>query len=113
LPGIALCPATGPVPGFWSFDPKRDIKWSTVTRLHKVHGAVKQGPKSTRNRLDQQREAQLALRFWEQATHAGLKGDARYTFVKAALNWDPRTDNRKLRKLVRAGQGRLDHPFAS
>ena len=88
------------IPGFWSFDYKRDIKWPAVTRLHKIHGAKKQGPKSTQNRLDQKKEVRLARKLWDDAIKAKLKGKARYEFVKSGLNWDLGTDDRKVRKLV-------------
>lgn len=88
------------IPGFWSFDWKRDIRWQAVKRLHRAHGATKQGPKSTQNRLAQKKEIQLAKRLWSAAGKANLKGKARYDFVKKQLKWDPRTDDRKVRRLV-------------
>src|SRR6185436_14730473 len=33
------------VPKYWSFDPKRDLKWGAVTSLHKMREVKRQGPK--------------------------------------------------------------------
>jgi hypothetical protein len=88
------------IPGFWSFDPKRDINWSVVTRLHKSHGAQKQGAKMATNRIQQKEEERIAEQLHQQAGGMGLKGAKRYAFIKAGLKWDLRTDDRKVRKLL-------------
>jgi hypothetical protein len=41
--------------------------------------------------------------LWEEASAAGLKGDARDQWVMEKLGWDARTDESKLRRLVRKG----------
>src|SRR6266436_4191615 len=33
------------VPRYWSFDPKRDLKWGAVTKLHRMREVSRQGPK--------------------------------------------------------------------
>jgi len=33
------------VPKYWSFDPKRDLKWGAVTKLHRMREVPRQGPK--------------------------------------------------------------------
>jgi hypothetical protein len=33
------------IPKYWSFDPKRDVKWGAVTKLHRMREVRRQGPK--------------------------------------------------------------------
>jgi len=88
------------VPAYWSFDPKRDLKWRAITALHKARGVTRQGPKLTLNRMAQRDEAELAQRLWGEATAAGQKGSARIHWVMGQLGWVARTDERSLRKLL-------------
>lgn len=94
------------VPAYWSFDPKRDLKWRAITALHRARGVSRQGPKLSLNRLAQRDEAEQAKRLWEQATAAGQRGDARIHWVMGKLGWDARTDESKLRRLLRKAPGR-------
>lgn len=90
------------VPAYWSFDPKRDIKWKAITRLHKARGISKQGAKLSANRAAKKREAGRARRLWAEATRGGLKGEKRTLWVMRELNWDMRTDERTLRRLLKS-----------
>src|SRR5206468_10075651 len=38
------------VPRYWSFDPKRDLKWGAVTKLHRMREVRRQGPKLSPSR---------------------------------------------------------------
>jgi len=89
------------VPRYWSFDPKRDLKWGAVTKLHRMREVQRQGPKLSPSRAARQTEAALARRFWREATRAGLKGDGRKVWVMERLGWDVRTDESKLRRLLK------------
>ncbi len=89
------------VPAYWSFDPKRDLNWHAITSLHKARGVPKQGPKLTPNQLAQKREAKHATQLMAEATVRGLKGEARNLWVMGQLGWDIRTDERKLRRLLK------------
>ena len=90
------------VPAYWSFDPKRDIKWKAITKLHKARGVSKQGAKLSANRAAKKREASRAKRLWAQAAREGLKGVKRTSWVIRELNWDMRTDQRTLRRLLKS-----------
>jgi len=89
------------IPRYWSFDPRRDLKWSQIKNWHGLRSATKQGPKLSVNAIERRREAEKARELWKQATAAGLKGDRRTQWVMERLGWDPRTDESKLRRLVR------------
>jgi hypothetical protein len=89
------------VPRYWSFDPKRDLKWGAVTKLHRMREVRRQGPKLSPSRAARQEEAAAARRFWREATRAGLKGDRRKEWVMERLGWDVRTDESRLRRLLK------------
>jgi hypothetical protein len=89
------------IPAYWSFDPKRDLNWHAITALHKARGVLKQGPKLSANQLAQKREAERAAQLMAEAAGRGLKGEARTSWVMQQLGWDSRTDERKLRRLLK------------
>jgi hypothetical protein len=88
------------VPKYWSFDPKRDLKWGAVTKLHRIREVKRQGPKLSPGRSARRDEAERAKRFWEEASQAGLRGDRRKQWVMGRLGWNARTDESKLRRLL-------------
>jgi len=90
------------VPRYWSFDRKRDVKWKAITRLHRVRGVQKQGPKLSAGRLERRQEVARARRLMEQAKRAQLKGQMRTQWVMGRLGWDARTDESRLRRLLKS-----------
>lgn len=92
------------IPAYWSFDPKRDLKWKEITALHKVRGVQKQGPKLAKNKLELEREAARTKRLWTEAGNKGLKGASRTEWVMGKLGWDPRNDESRLRRLLKSGR---------
>jgi hypothetical protein len=97
------------VPRYWSFDPKRDLKWGAVTKLHRMREVRRQGPKLSPSRAARHTEAALARRLWREATRAGLKGDGRKEWVMERLGWDARTDESRLRRLLKGGGKNIEH----
>jgi len=89
------------VPAYWSFDPKRDLKWRAITSLHRARGVLRQGEKLSQNRSQRRDEAERAKRLVEQAKARGLKGFARAYWVMGQLNWDPQTDISRLKRLLK------------
>ena len=92
------------VPRYWSFDPRRDLKWREIKSWHRLRSAKKQGVKLGVNEVERRQEAEKAGEYWGQATAAGLRGDRRNQWVMGRLGWDPRTDDRKLRRLMAGGR---------
>ena len=88
------------IPRYWSFDYKRDLEWRAITKLHRSRDVHRQGAKLTVSQMERHRESTKAVRFWKQATTAGLKGDSRNSWVMGNLGWDARTDARQLRRLL-------------
>ena len=88
------------VPRYWSFDPKRDVKWGAVTKLHRMREVKRQGPKLSAGMAARREEAMRGRLLWREATKAGLKGDRRNQWVMRELGWDERTDESRLRRLL-------------
>lgn len=89
------------IPRYWSFDPRRDLKWNAVKGWHGLRSAKKQGVKLSVNEVERRQEAERAKEYWEQATAGGLQGDRRKQWVMGRLGWDPRTDDSKLRRVLK------------
>ncbi len=89
------------IPGYWSFDPKRDLHWSKIVRLHRARGVVKQGAKLNSGRLQRQAQLRRLAQAAAQAARRGLRGEARYTFLKQAAGLTERTDDAQVRRMLR------------
>lgn len=93
------------IPSWWSLDPKRDLNWSEIKRLHNARVASKQGAKLTRNQMEQAAEAAKTARLDAEAKTNGLRGERRAEWVMEKLGWKSR-DARKLRRVLnRAKRG--------
>ncbi len=88
------------IPAYWSFDPKRDLNWRTITALHTARGVRKQGPKLSANQLAARSEAIRAAQLRKEADVLKLKGEARTTWMLQQLGRDLRTDERELRRIL-------------
>jgi hypothetical protein len=89
------------IPGYWSFDPKRDLNWDKILRLHRARGIERQGPKLGAGR--QQKSAQLRKLLAAEATakQMKLKGQPRYSFLKEKSGLSQQTDDAQVRHLLR------------
>jgi hypothetical protein len=54
------------IPRHWSLDPRRDLDWSLINRLHS-RGAKKQGPKLSPARIQKLDEAKRVKQLWQSA----------------------------------------------
>jgi hypothetical protein len=89
------------IPRHWSFDRRRDLKWSEIGKLHRAHGASRQGPKLSVSRIEKRAEAAAALKYDEEAGAQGLHGEARTDFILRRLGKDSRTDPSHVKRLLR------------
>jgi hypothetical protein len=69
------------IPGHWSLDPRRDLDWNIINRLHRARGAKKQGPKMSAGRIEKLADAKRVKRLWNSARTKGLKGDALHEYI--------------------------------
>jgi hypothetical protein len=88
------------VPAYWSFDPKLDLNWRSITALHKARGVQKQGIKLKSNQKARHDDALLAAQLSNQAAALNLKGQARRSWIMKELGLDLRTDERQLRRIL-------------
>ena len=89
------------IPGYWNFDPARDINWKSVTRLHRARGLAKQGPKLASNRREQTSQLRLLAEADLDAHSLRLHGTARYEYLKNAIGLSLSTDDGQLRRMLR------------
>lgn len=89
------------IPRHWSFDKRRDLNWLEIGKLHRAHGASRQGPKLSVARVQRHEDALTAKKHYDEATRNGLRGDARTTYVLRGLGKDPRTDASCVKRLLR------------
>src|SRR5882672_6445278 len=59
------------IPRHWSLDPRRDLDWSLINRLHRSRGAKKQGPKLSPARVEKLDEAKRIKQLWQTAKKRG------------------------------------------
>lgn len=89
------------IPGYWSLDAYRDLKWRAITRLHQSRGVLKQGLKLSANQKEHRKQADAARLLFKQATQRGMKGEKRDDWVLARLGMHPDTDHKQLWRLLK------------
>jgi hypothetical protein len=77
-----------------------DSRSRTITALHKARGVPKQGQKLAANQIAARAESTRAAALAKEADALKLKGDRRTTWMLKQLNWDSRTDERQLRRIL-------------
>ena len=96
------------VPGFLSFDAKRDLDLGLISRLHRARGIPRQGGKMSPGRAELASRTRRARQLDAQARKRGLRGDGRYRFVAEGLGMRDVGDYRQIRFLL----GRQGHEQA-
>lgn len=88
------------IPGYLSFDPKRDLDFGKIARLHRARGVPRQGPGFSEGRKVTAKMKLLAKQADEEAREKGLKGDKRYSFVCQKLGLVDHGDYRQIKRLL-------------
>ena len=94
------------IPGYISFDPKRDLKLGLVSKLHRARGVRRQGKGFSIGRIDRYDRAMRAAVLDAGARGKGLKGDRRLQFVADGLRIRTRGDYREISRLIAEGKRR-------
>jgi len=89
------------IPAYWSFDPKRDIHWREVSKLHGARGQHRQGLVMAENAEQRRKDAATLVVLDRKAKALGLRGAKRHEFLCRGLGLDPRTDPKRLASLRR------------
>jgi hypothetical protein len=89
------------IPGYWSFDPKRDLNWDKILRLHRARGIGRQGPKLGAGRQHKSAQLKKLLAAEAAAKRMKLKGQSRYSFLKEKSGLTQQTDDSQVRRMLR------------
>lgn len=89
------------LPGELSLDPVRDLNWKTINQLHRSHGALRQGPKWSVNRMQDRQDAPKVKLLWDEAGKQKLRGQKRYDYVHKAMKKTGNTDQCYVIRMLR------------
>jgi hypothetical protein len=92
------------MPSYWSFDPKRDLDWPKINKLHKARGVLRQGPKMSGGRVERHEQARRALAASHEAGNRNLKGADRFEFIAQKIGLRAGTESRTIRRLIKEGR---------
>ena len=87
------------IPAYWSFDPKRDIQWTAVAKLHRTRVNGRQGPALAEGEAERRQKAAKLRQLDQEVRRLGLKGEKRHEFLCRGLGWDVRIDPKRLTRL--------------
>lgn len=87
------------IPAYWSFDPKRDIRWDAIASLHRVRVSGRQGNALAEGLVEQMRDAEKLRQLDTESLRLGLKGEKKHEFLCAGLCWDSRTSPKRMSRL--------------
>ena len=87
------------LPAYWSFDPKRDIRWDAIAKLHRVRVPGRQGAALAEGVAERMQNAGKLCHLDKKALRLGLKGEKKHAFLCAGLGWDSRTSPKRISRL--------------
>jgi hypothetical protein len=87
------------IPAYWSFDPKRDIRWDAVAGLHRVRVSGRQGLALAEGLADRMKAAKKLRRLDAEVLRRGLKGEEKHEFLCSGLGWVPGTSAKRISRL--------------
>jgi hypothetical protein len=87
------------IPAYWSFDPKRDIRWDAIASLHRIRVPGRQGSALAEGFAERMREAEKLCSLDKEAVRLGLKGEKKHEFLCAGLGWVPCTSPKRISRL--------------
>jgi hypothetical protein len=87
------------IPAYWSFDPKRDIRWDAIARLHRVRVPGRQGPALAEGLAERMKRADKLRHLDKEALRLGLKGEKKHEFLCAGLGLVPGTSPKRISRL--------------
>jgi len=87
------------IPAYWSFDPKRDIRWDVIAKLHRTRVHGRQGSALAEGVAERIQNAKKLRQLDEEVRRLGLKGDKKHEFLCRGLGWDVRTSPKRISRL--------------
>lgn len=87
------------IPAYWSFDPKRDIRWDAIAKLHRTRVPGRQGSTLAEGVAERMKAAGKLSRLDKEVIRLGLKGDKRHSFLCNGLGWVTDTSPKRISRL--------------
>ena len=87
------------IPAYWSFDPKRDIRWDAIANLHRARVPGRQGPALAEGLAERMKAADKLRGLDREVQRRGLKGEKRHEFLCAGLGLVPGTSPKRISRL--------------
>ncbi len=87
------------IPSYWSFDPKRDIRWDAIASLHRVRVPGRQGSALAEGLAERMKLAEKLRQLDQEARRLKLKGEKKHAFLCEGLGWVPETSAKRLSRL--------------
>jgi len=87
------------IPAYWSFDPKRDIKWDAIAKLHRVRVPGRQGAALAEGVAKRRQEAEKLRQLDLEVRSRKMKGEKRHGLICKGLGWDERTSPKRISRL--------------
>jgi len=87
------------IPAYWSFDPKRDIRWDAIASLHRTRVPGRQGAALAEGLAKRMSRAKKLPHLDKEALRLGLRGERKHEFLCNGLGLDPRTSPKRLSRL--------------
>jgi hypothetical protein len=87
------------IPAYWSFDPKRDIRWDAIASLHGARVPGRQGSALAEGLAERMEAAEKLSLLDKQALRLGLKGERKHEFLCNGLGWDSRTSPKRISRI--------------
>jgi hypothetical protein len=87
------------IPAYWSFDPKRDIRWDAIASLHRTRVSGRQGSVLAEGLAERMKAAGKLHHLDNEALRLGLKGEKKHEFLCAGLGWVIGTSAKRISRL--------------
>lgn len=87
------------IPSYWSFDPKRDIRWDAIAALHRVRVPGRQGAALAEGKAERTKLAEKLQQLDQEVHRQKLKGEKKHIFLCQGLGWVPSTSPKRLSRL--------------
>jgi hypothetical protein len=87
------------IPAYWSFDPKRDIRWDAIAKLHRIRVHGRQGNVLAEGLAERMKAAEKLRQLDQESLRLGLKGEKKHTFLCAGLGWVSATSPKRINRL--------------
>jgi len=87
------------IPSYWSFDPKRDIRWDAIANLHRTRVTGRQGSALAEGLAERMKLAEKLRQLDQQVARLKFKGEKKHAFLCAGLGFASGTSPRRISRL--------------